>query len=167
MEKHRLTPDRIYDMDITGLTTVQGKSKVIAAKDDEFLPADVTDQSESLLQCQPEPLRQPEPKPQHGCSHEYHKIPVVITLEQNYPEHLTPQPENVSPEHKPRDVNDRDMVVRVGKSMITPKMIQSFPKSSSNNSTKGERKRKSTKILTDTSIMKQMEIEYNERMLKK
>ncbi|KAL3267306.1 hypothetical protein HHI36_011437 [Cryptolaemus montrouzieri] len=81
--------------------------------------------------------------------------------------HLTPQPENVTPEHSPRDVNDRNMAARVGKSIITPSMIQPFPKSSSNNSTKGKRKRKSTTILTNTPFIKQMEIEYDERMLKK
>ncbi|KAL3267307.1 hypothetical protein HHI36_011438 [Cryptolaemus montrouzieri] len=59
------------------------------------------------------------------------------------------------------------MAARVGKSIITPSMIQPFPKSSSNNSTKGKRKRKSTTILTNTPIIKQMEIEYDERMLKK
>ncbi|KAL3272558.1 hypothetical protein HHI36_014029 [Cryptolaemus montrouzieri] len=89
------------------------------------------------------------------------------SAEQNYPGHLTPQPENVTPEHSPRDVNDQDMVARVGKFIITPSMIQPFPKSSSNNSTKGKRKRKPTTILTNTPIMKQMEIEeYDERIKK-
>ncbi|KAL3278101.1 hypothetical protein HHI36_013446 [Cryptolaemus montrouzieri] len=127
--------------------------------DDEFLPAEVTDQ--------PEPLPQRQPEPQPGCNHEHHNIPEYVTLEQNYPGHLTPQPENVTLEHSPRDVNDRDMVARVGKSIITPSMIQPFPKSSSNNSSKGTRKRNSTTIPTNTPIMKQMEIEYDERMLKK
>ncbi|KAL3275071.1 hypothetical protein HHI36_019843 [Cryptolaemus montrouzieri] len=104
--------------------------------DDEFLPAEFTDQR------QPEPQRQPQPEPQLGCIHEDHNIPEDVTLEQTYPGHLTPQPENVTSKHSPRDVND---------SILTPSMIQLFPKSSSNNSTEEKRKCLSTTIITNSN----------------
>ncbi|KAL3270162.1 hypothetical protein HHI36_009219 [Cryptolaemus montrouzieri] len=68
-------------------------------------------------------VMRPEPETQSGCSHEDHNIPEDVTLEQNYLGPLTSQPENVTPEQSPRDVNDRDMVARVGKSIITPRTI--------------------------------------------
>ncbi|KAL3283198.1 hypothetical protein HHI36_006348 [Cryptolaemus montrouzieri] len=85
--------------------------------DDEFIPVEVTDQPEPL------PQYQPEPEPQPGCSHG-DNIPEDVTLEQNYPRHQTPQPENLTPERNPKDVNDRDMVEKVGKFIITPSIIQ-------------------------------------------
>ncbi|KAL3276645.1 hypothetical protein HHI36_012017 [Cryptolaemus montrouzieri] len=134
---------------------------------DESLPAEITDQPEPLPQRQTDPQRQPKPEPQPGCSHEDHNIPEDVILEQNFPGYITPQLENLTPEQSPRDVNDQDMVARLGQPIITPSMIQPFPKSSSNNSSKGKRKRKSTKFLTNTPIVKQTEIEHDDRMLKK
>ncbi|KAL3275138.1 hypothetical protein HHI36_019907 [Cryptolaemus montrouzieri] len=89
MEKNRLAPDRIHNMDEPGMTTsIQGKSKVIAPKSVKQIGQIVS---------------APEPELQLGCSHEDHNIPEDVTLGQNYPGHLISQPENVTPEHSPRD----------------------------------------------------------------